>query len=663
MSRVGVFICWCGTNISGTVNIEEVMEAARSYPGVAYVGDYRYLCSEMGQEMIIKAIREEGLQQIVVGTCSPRMHEKTFRQVMERAGLNPYLLQVTNLREHCSWVHRDPVEATDKAKSLIRSSVAKAVLSAPLTAQKIDVEKRALVIGGGIAGIQAALDIAESGFKVDLVEKEPSIGGRMAQLEKTFPTLDCSACILTPKMVEAAQHPDIELLTYSEVEEVSGFVGQFDVTIRKKTRSVDMSKCNGCGDCMEKCPVKVPSEFNMGMDERRAIYVPFPQAVPNVPVIDRENCRYFTKGKCQVCKKKCGAGAIDYTLEDEMVTRRYGAIVVATGFDVLNPSKYGEYGYGQHPDVLTAMEFERLLVASGPTGGKIVCPSDGRVPRSVVFIQCVGSRDKARGMNYCSRICCMYTAKHAVLMKEKEPGITAYIFYIDLRTAGKGYEEFQRRTAEEFDAIYIRGSVGKVFPEKDGLMVKGTDSLSGKAVEIKADMVVLSTASIPRYEASSLARVLNINTDSYNFFNESHPKLKPVETQTAGIFIAGACQAPKDIPDTVAQAGAAAAKAVNLLSKEKLTGEACVAESDPSKCIGCMYCVDVCPYKAISEVVDESDASGSKELAGRTAFVEVNSALCQGCGSCVAACRTGAMDIHGFTDIQILAEVDALCSF
>lgn len=659
MARVGVFICWCGTNIAGTVNIEEVVEAARSYPGVVYASDYRYLCSEMGQEMIIKAIREENLEQVVVGTCSPRMHEKTFRQVAERAGLNPYMLQVANLREHCSWVHRDPAEATAKAKALVRASVAKAALSRPLEAPEIGVEQRALVIGGGIAGIQAALDIADSGYPVDLVEKEPSIGGRMAQLEKTFPTLDCSACILTPKMVEAAQHPNIELLTYSEVEEVSGFVGQFDVSIRRKARSVDSSKCTGCGDCWEKCPSKVPSEFDMGLNQRRAIYVPFPQAVPNIPVIDREHCRYFTKGKCQVCVKKCSAEAIDLTQEDEFTERRYGAIVVATGFDVFDPSEYGEYGYGQHPDVLTAMEFERLLVASGPTGGKVVRLSNGEVPRSVVFVQCVGSRDKARGMNYCSRICCMYTAKHAVIMKEKAPDITAYIFYIDLRTAGKGYEEFQRRAAEEFDAIYIRGSIGKVFPEGDSLTVRGVDSLSGKPVEIDADMVVLSTASVSRSDAVDLGRVLGINTDLYNFFNEAHPKLRPVETHTAGIFIAGACQAPKDIPDTVSQAGAAAAKAISLLSRKTLTGEACVAEADPSKCAGCFACKEVCPYGAISEETKEIQGQGGI-LVRKVA--EVNRALCQGCGSCAAVCRMAAMELNGFTDKQILAEMDALCN-
>ncbi len=660
MARVGVFICWCGTNISGTVNIEEVVEASRSYPGVVYASDYRYLCSEIGQEMIIKAIREENLEQVVVGTCSPRMHEKTFRQVVERAGLNPYMLQVANLREHCSWVHRAPPEATAKAKALIRASVAKASLSKPLMAPEMGVEKRALVVGGGIAGIQAALDIADSGYQVDLLEQEPSIGGRMAQLEKTFPTLDCSACILTPKMVEVAQHPNIELFTYSNLDEVSGFVGQFDVRIRKKARSVDSSKCTGCGDCWEKCPSKVPSEFDMGLSKRRAIYVPFPQAVPNVPVIDRDHCRYFTKAKCQVCEKKCSAGAIDFTQEDEFLERRYGVIVVATGFDVFNPSEYGEYGYGQHPDILTGMEFERLLVASGPTGGKVVRLSNGEVPRNVVFVQCVGSRDKARGMNYCSRICCMYTAKHAVLMKEKAPEVTAYIFYIDIRTAGKGYEEFQRRTAEEFDAIYIRGSVGKIFPEGDNLLVRGVDSLSGKAVEIDADMVVLSSASVPRSDALDLSRVLGINTDIYNFLNEAHPKLKPVETQTAGIFIAGACQAPKDIPDTVAQAGAAAAKAISLLSRDKLIGEACVAESNPSKCAGCLCCKDVCPYGAITEESKEIQVQGGSLLRN---VVEVNRALCQGCGSCAAACRMGAMELNGFTDKQILAELDALCNY
>lgn len=658
MPRIGVFICWCGTNIAGTVDIEQVVSTARTFPGVVYAGDYRYLCSEVGQALIKDTIKQENLDRVVVGTCSPRMHEVTFRKAAAEAGLNPYLLEVANLREHCSWVHKDPREATAKAVALIRAAVSKAGLNEPLITPLMEVEKRALVIGGGIAGIQVALDIADSGYTVDLVEREPSIGGRMAQLEKTFPTLDCAACILTPKMVEAAQHPGINLLTYSEVEEVKGFVGQFDVRIRCRARSIDSSKCTGCGDCYEKCPSKVPSEFEMGLAARKAIYVPFPQAVPNVPVIDRDHCLYFQKGRCQNCQKRCPAEAVDFEQQDEIIERRYGAIVVATGFDSMDLTEYGEYGYGQHPDVLTALQFERLFNASGPTGGKVVRLSDGRPPEKVVFIQCVGSRDIARGQNYCSKICCMFTAKQAILLKEKLPEVESYVFYIDLRTAGKGYEEFQRRAAEEYGVLYLRGSAGKVFPEGDHLLVRGVDSLSGRPVEIEADMVVLAAASVARHDAPEVGRLVGINSDRYHFFNEAHPKLRPVETHTAGVFIAGACQAPKDIPDAVAQAGAAAAKAVALLSKEKLQGEACVAKVDQARCSGCLHCEAVCPYGAISAAEIEERIRGR---AGTRTVAEVNPALCQGCGSCTVVCRSGSLTLQGYTNEQMLAEVDAIC--
>jgi len=658
LRRIGVFICWCGTNIAGTVDVKEVVEASRKMPGVVHVDDYSYVCSEVGQSMIRDAIASEKLDRVVVGSCSPRMHETTFRKTAEAAGLNPYLVEIANIREHCSWVHKDKEDASEKAVALVRAAVAKAARNEELVAGEVPVEHRALVIGGGVAGIQAALDIADAGYEVDLVEKTPSIGGRMAQLDKTFPTLDCSACILTPKMVDAATHPLINLHTYSEVEEVGGYVGNFEVTIRKKARGIDMEKCTGCGICYEKCPSKVPSEFDEGLVTRKAIYVPFPQAVPNIPVIDRVHCRWFEKEKCAVCKKACPAEAVDFDQQDELVEKKYGAVVIATGFDVINLDDFGEFSYGKHPDVITSLEFERLVNASGPTEGKLARPSNQETPQNVVFIHCVGSRDKSRGKPYCSKICCMYSAKHTILLKEKYPQIQSYVFYIDVRTAGKEFEEFHRRAVEDYGAVYLRGIVGKVFPDGDKLLVQGVDSLSGKPVEIDADLVVLAAAMSARGDAPEVARLFNISTDAHNFFTEAHAKLRPVETHSAGVFLAGACQGPKDIPETVAQASAAAAKAIALLSKETLVSDPCVSAVDEALCTGCLACVNVCPYKAISEKTLEEKVHG-KEV--RRLVAEVNEALCQGCGACVVACRPGAMNLKGFTCEQILAEVDAVC--
>jgi heterodisulfide reductase subunit A len=658
LKRTGVFICWCGSNIAATVDIDLAVAAAKSMPGVVYADQNKYTCSELGQEMIREAIRTHNLERVVVAACSPRMHENTFRKTVAAAGLNPYFLEIANIREQCSWVHKDKEAATAKAIALIRTAVAKAARNEALFASELPIERRALVIGGGIAGIQAALDIAESGYAVDLVEKEPSIGGRMAQLDKTFPTLDCSACILTPKMVEVAQSEKITLYSFAEVEKVEGYVGNFTVTIRSKARSVDMGKCTGCGDCLLKCPVKVDSEFDLGLVKRRAIYTPFPQAVPNKPAIDREHCRWFTAGKCRVCEKVCPAGAIDYSQEDELLTVKYGAIVAATGFDLKKLDNYGEYAYGKHPDVLTGLEFERLLNASGPTGGKILRPSNGLPPKNVAFIQCVGSRDKAKGNPYCAKVCCMYTAKHAILLCEKVPGAKPFVFYIDVRTPGKDYEEFYNRAYEEYGTTYIKGNVSKVYPDGDKLLVRSVDALSGALVELEADMVVLASSIDARAGAKELAQKLSIGTNAYNFLNEAHPKLRPVETHTAGIFLAGACQGPKDIPETVAQASAAAVKVAALLGKDSLLSTPTVAEVNEKLCTGDMSCLVVCPYGAISEKMLE-ERRGRETV--RRKVAEVNMALCQGCGACTVACRPGAINLKGFTNEQIMAEVEAIC--
>jgi heterodisulfide reductase subunit A len=580
-------------------------------------------------------------------------------------GMNPYLCEMANLREHCSWVHAKGDATTEKAIDLVSMLVEKVKRNKPLNPIKVPVTKTALVIGGGIAGIQAALDIANGGQKVVLVEKDPSIGGHMAQLSETFPTLDCSQCILTPRMVEVAQHPNITLYTYAEVEGLDGFIGNFTARIRKKAKSIDEKICTGCGECLTACPIKKnPSEFNMGLGQRSAIYVPFPQAVPNKPVIDRERCSYFKNGKCKFCATKCPAQAIRFDQKDEIIEIPVGSVVVTTGFRVAETDFFPEYGYGKYKDVVNGLQFERLLSASGPTLGEVKRPSDGTVPKKIVFIACAGSRDPAKGIDYCSKICCMYTAKHAMLYKHKVHDGDATVFYMDIRAAGKGYDEFVRRAIEEDHVNYVRGRVSRIFERNGKLIVRGADTLLGaQQVEIEADMVVLATAGISNSGSEALAQRLHVSYDKYHFFSEAHPKLKPVETNTAGIFLAGACQSPKDIPDTVSQASAAASKVLALFSRDELTREPVVAVVNRtalplfSTCAGCFMCQTACPYNAIErEEIKTCDGKLIKSVA------KVNPGLCQGCGTCVAFCKSKSIDLQGFSNEQVYAEVMELLS-
>ena len=663
MQRIGVFVCWCGSNIAGTVDVKRVAEALQYEPGVVHSANYQYMCSQAGQELIKQAIKDYNLTGIVVCSCSPRMHEQTFRKTAAAAGINPYMVEIANIREQCSWIHKDMEEGTEKAIVLGRTAIAKVNLNAPLVPGESPVTKRALVIGGGIAGIQTALDIADAGFEVDIVEKKPTIGGKMAQIDKTFPTLDCAACILTPKMVDVAQNEKIRIFSYSEVEAVKGFVGNFNVTIKKKARFVKEDVCTGCGLCTEKCPQKkVPNDFNLGMDFKRAIYIPFAQAVPKVATIDADYCTMLKTGKCGVCSKVCTAKAIDYTQKDEFIEEKYGAIVVATGFNPISMDKFDEFAYSQSKDVITSLEFERLMNAAGPTAGKLLRPSDGKHPHTLVFVQCVGSRCAScaeKGKEYCSKICCMYTAKHAMLTRDKYPDTDVYVFYIDVRTPGKNFDEFYRRAVEDYGVHYIKGMVGKVSPEGDKLVVQGSDLIANKQIKIDADLVVLAAAIEPDKSARPLATILTASMDTNDFFTEAHPKLRPVESPTAGVFLSGACQGPKDIPETVSQAGAAAAKVIGLLAKDKLTGNPCVAHSDEMMCNGCSSCERVCPYGAISYSDKEFRGPNRTTLIRRVA--SVNEAICQGCGACTVACPSGAMDLKGFASKQIMAEVDAIC--
>ncbi|MDD6270356.1 MAG: CoB--CoM heterodisulfide reductase iron-sulfur subunit A family protein [Oscillospiraceae bacterium] len=662
MRRIGVFVCHCGTNIASTVDVKAVAEALGKEPAVVFSTDYPYMCSEAGQNIIKEAIKEHKLEGVVVCSCSPRMHEATFRKTVQAAGLNPYLLEVANIREQCSWIHKDKTEGTAKAIVLGRAAIAKVQLNTPLIAGESPVVKRALVIGGGIAGIQTALDIADAGYEVDIVEKQPTIGGKMTQIDKTFPTLDCSSCILTPKMVDCAQNEKITIYSYSEVEAVTGFVGNFSVKIRRKARYVDETKCTGCGICTEKCPVKnVPNEYNLGMNNRHAAYIPFAQAIPNVAVIDAAHCNKFKTGKCGLCQKLCSAGALNYEQEDTIIEEKYGAIVAATGYNPISVDKYDEFAYSQSKDVVTSLEFERILKADGPTEGHLQRMSDGKQPKTIVFVQCVGSRDTSGcGKEYCSKICCMYTAKHAMYCREKYPDTEVYVFYIDVRTPGKNYDEFYRRAVEQYGVHYIKGMVGKVSPKADGtLHVQASDLISNEQLHISADMVVLAAAIEPDKSARPLATMLTASMDTNDFFTEAHAKLRPVESPTAGVFLSGVCQGPKDIPETVAQAGAAASKVIGLLAKDKLSCNPCVSQSNEAMCNGCSSCANVCPYGAIT--YEDKDFSRRKDGSLIRRVAVVNEAVCQGCGACTVACPSGAMDLKGFSTSQIMAEVDAIC--
>ena len=646
MKRVGVFVCHCGINIAGTVDVEKVVATLREDPKVAFAQDYIYMCSDPGQELVAKTIEDEKLDAVIVAACSPTLHETTFRTVASEAGLNPWLCEIANIREQCSWVHTDKEKATEKAIRIIRTIVEKTQQNEELTPIPVPVTRKALVIGGGIAGIQAATDIANSGFEVILVEKEPSIGGHMAQLSETFPTLDCSQCILTPKMVEVSKHPNVRLMTYSEIDEISGYVGNFSVMIRRKAPSVDWTLCTGCGECMEKCPGKVPSEFDRGLRDRGAIYVPFPQAVPNKPVIDRDACIYYDTGKCKLCEKVCQIGAIRFDQEDEIVEEEVGAIVVATGFQTLPVADLDEYGAGEVPDVIDGLAFERLLSASGPTTGKVQRPSDGTEPREVVFVQCAGSRDPERYKEYCSKICCMYTAKHALLYKHRVHDGQPYIFYIDVRCGGKGYEEFYHRVEVEEEVVYLKGKVAKIFRDGDKSVVWGTDEISAKNVEIRADLVVLATAMVPEPGIYDLIQKLKIQVGPHGFLAEAHPKLRPVESINTGFYLAGCAQGPKDIPEVVAQASGAAAKVVSLFANEEMQHDPVIAYVDEDLCGACRICISVCPYDA-------------REFDEEKGIAIVNEALCEGCGACVAACGCAATQQRNLTDSQIREMISA----
>ena len=643
--RVGVFVCHCGVNVGGVVDCPDVAEYAKTLPNVEFATDYKYMCSDPGQGMIQDAIKEHNLNRVVVAACSPRLHEPTFRRCVEEAGLNKFLFEFANLREQDSWVHMDlPEEATSKAKDLTRMAVAKARLLEPLEATKVDVNNTALVIGGGVAGIQTALDLGDMGFKTYMVERNPTIGGRMGQLDKTFPTLDCSMCILAPKMVDAFKHENIELISYAEVTEVDGYIGNFNVKVEKKPRYVDESLCTGCGSCQEACPIEIPNYYDEGVGMVKAAYIPFPQAVPLCATIDKDYCI-----ECNLCVQACGPDAIDHNQQPETIELEVGTIVAAIGYDPFDPSGIYQYGYGRFSNVITAMEIERMINASGPTGGHVVKPSDGIEPKRVAFIHCVGSRDEQIGKPYCSRVCCMYSMKNAQLCIDHEPDTEVTCYYMDIRSFGKGYEEFYKTSQEKYGIEFIRGKPAQIFENDDlTLTIRAEDTLLGKVTEYTYDLVVLSVGLEHSAGSDELRQTLGLSRSADGFYMEAHPKLRPVDTLTDGVYIAGVAQGPKDIPDSVAQGSAAASRAAIPMAKGEVEIEPITASTDETVCGACEVCVELCPFGAVS-----IEGEGDEKHAA------INVALCKGCGTCVGACPSGAMNQNHFKTEQIMAQISA----
>ena len=652
-ARIGYFICHCGVNIASMVDVAKVAQYVGTLPGVVVSRDYKYMCSDPGQELILKEIQEQKLNRVVVAACSPLLHERTFRGAVEKAGLNPYFFQMVNIREHNSWVHTDRREATQKAMALSRAAVQRVALHKPLEVRKVPIYPDALVLGGGIAGIHAALTLANGGKQVTLVEREATIGGHMAKFDKTFPTLDCAACVLSPKMAAAGSHPNIRLWTYSEVTKVEGYVGNYKVTVRRKPRYIIEDLCTGCLECVSACIYREPKfrdEFNLGLGKRKPVYLPFPQAIPAVAVIDPDTCIELKTGKCKkTCVEACGdRQAIDFKQKEETREVLVGSVIVATGFRAFDPHKTPYYGYGTLPSVYTALEVERLVNASGPTGGEIVL-RNGVKPKKVAIIHCVGSRDENTN-RWCSRVCCLYSLKLAHLIKERTEAEIVN-FYIDIRTPGKHMEEFYNRVAEE-GVTMVRGKVADVYADRsngsqDRVIVQVEDTLVGRVFKIPVDMVVLAVGLEPNPDAQEIRRLFNMSCSNEGFFLERHPKLAPVSTFTDGIFLAGCCQGPKDIPDSVAQAGAAAAEAFALIDKGNIELEPNTAFVLETDCSGCKSCIPLCPYTAISFQPDRQKAF-------------INEALCKGCGTCVASCPSGSIRQNLFEDEQVFTEIDGL---
>ncbi len=642
--KIGVYICHCGINIAATVDVERVRAFAMTLPHVEVARHYQYMCSDPGQDLIKNDIKALGLDRIVVAACSPRMHEPTYRNAIRSAGLNPYFFEMANIREQCSWVHQDRDEATRKAMELVASAVARVSLHEPLEEKEAPVTPSVLIIGAGIAGIQASLDIASSGFEVYLVEKAPSIGGHLTQISRTFPNLEETSEILRSRIETLKQYPSLHVLTLCEVTGVEGFVGNFKVKLRKYPRFVDPLKCNRCAECEKVCPVEIPNEWNMGLDRRKAIYLPSPYAFPLSYLIDPEHCLYLRKGECTRCREVCPEGAVQFEEVGMEIDIPIGTIIVATGYDPFDPKKKPELGYGLYPNVLTALEFERLLSPEGPTKGRLLI--DGKEPERIFFIQCVGSRDKTVNNEYCSRVCCMFTAKQAFLAKELLPEARITICYIDVRAFGKGYEQFYEQVQKK-GILYRKGVPSEIIQRNGKLLIRADDELLGEPYEEEADLVVLATGLTQRADSDGLRSLLKLSQGPDRFYLEAHPKLRPLDTATDGIFLAGTCQGPKDIQDTLSQAHGAASRATIPLFAGKVKIEPITAHVDELVCAGCGLCEQICEYRAL-------------RLDPYRKVMRVNEALCKGCGACNATCPSSAISLRHFKTEQIIAQIREL---
>jgi heterodisulfide reductase subunit A len=633
--KIGVFVCECGGNIGDVVDVQRVVEAVERLEDVVLARNERYLCSKPSIDRIREAVKRRGINRVVLACCTPKMHRETFRGNLEEEGLNPQFLEMVNIREQCSWVHKDdPKGATQKALDLIRGAVERAKRSVALEAGKMEVVPAVLVIGGGVAGITASLRLAEYGLKVYLAEREPSIGGHMIKYPKVFPTLDCSQCILTPKMASVSQSKNIELLTYTEVKDITGVPGDFRVKAFLKPRGVNVEECIGCGTCNRICPVETTDDYNENLGRRKAVYISFPQAVPSAYTVDLEACT-----RCGKCAAACPKKAINLDDKGREIDLNVGAIVLATGFELYDMAQLPQYGYGKYPSVVTSLQLERILDVNGPTGSELIVPETKRRIESVAFVLCAGSRDTENGVPYCSRVCCLYALKQAELLRDR--GVDVWVHYLDLRAAGRRYEEFYR-TAQEKGVNFVKGKVTEIVPEGERALVRGEDMMLNIMIENPVDLVVLCPPTVVGEDTLKLAETLKVPVDEDKFILERHPKLDPVATKRDGVFGCGMVLGPKDIQSATAEAEGAAMKTVNFLSEARVIEPNRAFLSEGTLCDSCGRCVEICPEKAI--VLSNGRAS-------------INEIVCNGCGACIPECPREALDQHGLSEEQLTAQI------